>query len=318
MKRICLVFSLAFLFFVAACDSNFDNKDNKGNPSTESDTIVITQDYFILEEENPAIEGEIRDGGLWLSFFKDQILPVGVTDEDSYRLPDEPIQVEGLKGAPKCFIIADIGQDYNPVLCVLTDKGKVQMLSLWNAVTTGDLEVTEIPMEQIVGFKAGPGGPWEDEDGDIFYEYTTIYGIDTQGGEHEVPMYILENYLEYIDHGHDSDVVYQLFFSNDWKMRFVKGYYLGETMEEQVGRFWLLNEDWDNMVFRFGYEFTTCMEYTGEDIKTSEVKRSGVFEIRQDVIGSHVYTVTPIEGVDFCDKGMNVPVSFGPGSAYGG
>ena len=182
MKRIYLALSLA-LFLFAAC----------GNQSTNEDVTELSQDYLTMSEDQPAIFGEIKDGGLWLTFNKDQILPVGVVDEDSYRLPDGPIKVEGLKGAPKNFIIADIGQDYNPILCVLTEEGKVQILSLWNTVSTGDLEATEIPMDNIVGFNDGPGGPWEDEDGTVFYDYTTIYGIDEEGNEHEVDIYNLYN-----------------------------------------------------------------------------------------------------------------------------
>ena len=169
MKHIYLALSLAFLLF-ASCGTN--------NQPVDEDTTELSQDYVTISDDQPAITGEIKDGGLWLTFHKDQILPIGIVDDDSYRLPDEPVKVEGLKGAPKNFIIADMGQDYNPILCVLTEEGKVQMLSLWNTVSTGDLEATVIPMDNIVGFTDGPGGPWEDEDGTVFYDYVTIYGLD--------------------------------------------------------------------------------------------------------------------------------------------
>lgn len=309
MKRIYLVLSLA-MFLFAACGTN--------NQPLDDDVTELSQDYVTIDENHPAITGEIKDGGLWLTFHKDQILPIDVVDEDSYRLPEGPIKVEGLKGTPKNFIIADIGLDYNPVLCVLTEEGIVQMLSLWNAVSTGDVEVTEIPMQNIVGFKDDPGGPWEDEDGTVFYEYTTIYGIDTTGNEFEMPMYYFDNNLEFVTKAQEADVVYQLYFSEDWKMHYVVGYHLSDKVEELLGRFWLISEDWEEMSFTYGYELTTHMEYTGEDIVTTEVKQTGVFKMQYPDFDTRVHAITSVEGIDFGNQGLNVPVPFGPSSAYGG
>jgi hypothetical protein len=322
MKHIFLALSLAIVLFATSCNGK-SGKTHEQEPqpvmkTTPEIVSEMSQDYNTMEENRPAITGEIKNGGLWLTFHEDQIVPLGITDEDSYRLPDEPIQVEGLKGAPKNFIIADIGQDYNPILCVLTDQGKVQMLSLWNAVATGDVEATEIPMDHIIGFKDGPGGPWEDEDGTVFYEYTTIYAIDPQGNEHEIPLYVFDNDLEYVAKGKNANLVYQLYFGDDWRMRYVVGYQYSEKVEELQGRFWLISEDWDEMTFRFGYELNKRMDYTGEEIKTTEVERQGEFEMQYPDFDSRTHVITSIEGVDFGNKGLNEPVPFGPSSAYGG
>ena len=328
MKRIYLVLSLGLLVLTTACGGLLGKKEKTNKQSVANsvknkivkatEALELTKNYYAIDEDQPVIIGEIKDGKLWLTFMEDEILPLGVVDEDSYRLPDYPIQVEGLQGAPKDFIIADIGQDFNPILCVLTDQDKVQMLSLWNTIATGDIEVTEVPMESIVEFKDGPGGPWKDDEGNTFYEYTTIYGIDAQGGRHEVPLYSLEHDIEHVDHGQQADVVYQLFFTDDWKMRYVMGYYLSEKLEEQTGHFWLIDEDWDEMVFTFGYELTTRMEYTGEGIITTDVENQGVFEMRYVDFGNQGCMVTPIEGFDFCNNGMNNPVQFKPCGTYGG
>lgn len=328
MKRIYLVLSLGLLVLTTACGGLLGKKEKtnkqfvansvKNKIAKATEALELTKNYYAIDEDQPVIIGEIKDGKLWLTFMEDEILPLGVVDEDSYRLPDYPIQVEGLQGAPKDFIIADIGQDFNPILCVLTDQDKVQMLSLWNTIATGDIEVTEVPMESIVEFKDGPGGPWKDDEGNTFYEYTTIYGIDAQGGRHEVPLYSLEHDIEHVDHGQQADVVYQLFFTDDWKMRYVMGYYLSEKLEEQTGHFWLIDEDWDEMVFTFGYELTTRMEYTGEGIITTDVENQGVFEMRYVDFGNQGCMVTPIEGLDFCNNGMDKPVQFKPCGTYGG
>lgn len=322
MKHICLALSLAIVLFATSCIGKPGKTQEQDPQPVEKTTPEIvtdlSQDYVTLEESVPTITGEIKNDGLWLTFHKSPIMYLNIVDEYSYRLPEEPIKVEGLKGAPKNFIIADIGQDYNPILCVLTDQGKVQMLGLWNAVATGDVEATEIPMDRIVGFKDGPGGPWEDEDGTVFYEYTTIYGIDAQGGEHEIPVYLLDNDLEYIERMQGADADFKLYLGDDWKMRYIVGYYLSEAVEELQGRFWLISEDWDEMYFRFGYELTTRLEFTGEGVNTTEVNYKGVFDMQCPDFDTRKHIITPIEGVDFANKGMNVPVSFSPGSAIGG
>lgn len=322
MKHNYIALALALLLSATACNGLLSKKDKPQNQSVENvqydDEPDFSQDYFTMDEEHPTIVGEIRNGDLWLSFDKQQILYLNITDEDSYRLPEGPVKVEGLKGTPSIFIIADIGQDYNPILCVKTTKGKVQLLNLWNTVATGDLEVTDIPMDGIVGFKAGPGGPWEDEDGTVYYEYTTIYGLDAHGGMNEVPLYLLDNNIEYVERGQNGDVVFQLHLSDDWKMHYVIGYYLSEKVEEMQGRFWLINEDWDNMVFKFGYELTTDVDYMGDSPEEKAINRQGVFEIRRPGSDNDTHVVIPIEGIDFANKGMNVPVSFYPTGAYGG
>lgn len=298
MKRIYTALSLAFLFFVTAIYGS--TAFGQG----------LKQSYYTWEEDGPAIVGEIKNGGLWLTFYKDKITSVGLCDDDTYRLPNTPVKVKGILGKPKTFIIADIGQDYNPILCVLTNQGKVQMLSLWNTITTGDLEVTEIPMDGIVSFKAGPGGPNVDDEGEIFYEYTTIYGVDAQGGEHEVPLYFQAYELEYVTEIQGVDVVFQLYFSSDWKMRYVIGYYLSEKVQELQGHFWLVQEDWDNMVFTYGYELNAQLDFTGEGILSTDVDYRGTFTMRETDVLTGNHSVTPVEGIDFCNKGMNIPVTF--------
>lgn len=325
MKHIYLALALSVALFATSCigkPHRGKSETHRQRQTTEQPAPEIvadlTQEYVTMDEDQPAIDAEISNGGLWLTFHKDQILPLGIVDEYSYRLSDEPIKVEGLIGTPKNFIIADIGQDYNPILCVLTNQGKVQMLSLWNAVSTGDVAVTEIPMERIVGFKDGPGGGWEDEDGTMFYDYTTIYGIDARGGEHEIPLYNFDNDLDYIERTPNGDADFKLYLGDDWKMRYIIGYYLSEAVEEMQGRFWLISEDWDEMTFRFGYELTTRLEFTGEGVNTTEINQRGVFDMQYQDFDSRIHVITPIEGVDFANKGMNVPVPFEPGSAIGG
>lgn len=318
-----IAFTLGVLLLATACGNNAkQEKENKAvneSQQTPVETVASlaqSQDYFLWNDEKPAIKGEIKDGSVWLTFDKEQVVYQTTNDEEMYRLPDWPVEVEGLRGEPQGICIADIGQDFNPTLCVLLPDGKVQLLNLWNSMITGDLDATMLPFEGIVGFEAGPGGEFETEDGEIGYEYMTIYAVDAEGGKNEISLYTLEHNLEYSE---DYDVlVYRLHLSEDWKMIYVVEDRAHNRTEEERGRFWELEADWDNMVFRFGYELTEGFVYSEDGVKGNDELAKGVFEIRQNEGEWDLFFVTPIEGIDFCGKGLNQPVKFGHGSAYGG
>lgn len=323
MRRIFVLFSFGMLLLASACNNNAkQEKETKAvnepqqAPVETVAPIAQSQDYFLWDDEKPAIKGEIKDGSVWLTFDKGQVVYQTTNDEETYRLPDEPVVVEGLLGEPQGLVIGDIGQDFNPILCVLLPEGKVQILNLWNSTVTGDLDATLLPMEGIVGFEVGPGGAYESEDGEINYDHTTIYAVDAQGVKEEIPLYLLEHNLEYSD---DSDgMVYHLYLSEDWKMQYVVDDREHNRMEEERGRFWEMSSDWDNMVFRFGYELSEALVYSENGVKGNDEEARGVFEIRQKEGEWNAFFVTPVEGIDFCRKGMNQTVKFVRGSAYGG
>lgn len=322
MKRINAFLSLGVLLLAVACNNTStnekpDNTQPEPQPSTVTEIVpVLSQDYFLWDDEKPAVKAEIKEGSVWLTFDKEQVVYQTTNDEDVYRLPDWPVEVEGLLGEPQSLCISDIGQDFNPILCVLLPDGKVQILNLWNSTVTGDLDATLLPFEGVVGFEAGPGGEYETEDGEIGFDYVTIYAIDDKGGKVEIPMYLLEHNLEYAE---DFDeLVYRLYLSGDWKMMYVIDDRANDRMEEERGRFWEIESDWDNMVFRFGYELNEAFVYSENGVKGNDENATGIFEIRQNEGEWDAYYVTPIEGIDFCQKGFGNPVKFGRGSAYGG
>lgn len=329
MKQICIALSLAVFLMVTACNgpskANEDtmvqeNTSMSENHVTENlkETSAIPvetrremkQNYYTMDENVPTIVGELKDGELWLTFNKQHVIDCGIADENTYYLSESPISVTELIGEPKSFIIADIGQDYNPVLCVLTDRGKVQILSLGNAVVNGDFRATEIAMKDIVGFKTGPASPVKTEDGSMFYQYTTIYGIDSKEVEHEVPLYNLVNCVEYVEQIEGVDVVFQLYLTDDWKIWYMMGYYLSEKVEELQGRFWPIEADFENEVYTYGYEFTTRIEYPGDGMITTKVKTRGAFNLSAVNYDSNSCVITPLDGVDFCNNGLMKPVKF--------
>lgn len=330
MKQICIALSLAAFLMVTACNNgpskayedtmvqeNTSMSENQVTETPEETPAVpiethreMKQSYYAMDENVPTIVGELKDGELWLTFNKQHVIDFGIADENTYFLPESPISVTGLVGEPKSFIIADIGQDYNPILCVLTDKGKVQILSLLNTVINGDFRATEIAMKDIVSFKTGPASPVKTEDGSMFYQYTTVYGIDSKGVEHEVPLYDLVNGVEYVEQIEGTDVVFQLYLTDDWKIWYMMGYYLGEKVGELQGRFWPIEADFENQVYTYGYEFTTRIEYSGDDMITTKVKTRGAFNLSAVSYDSNSCVITPLDGVDFCNNGLTKPVKF--------
>lgn len=321
MKRIALL-SLGILLFATACNNNSTNEkpgnaQSEPQPATVKELVpVLSMDYYLWNDENPAIKGEIKDGSVWLTFDKGQIMTDIAIDEEVYRLPDWPVEVEGLLAEPQSIMISDIGQDFNPILCVLLPEGKVQILNLWNSIETGDLVANQIPMEGMVGFEAGPGGEYETEDGEIGFDYVTIYAFDAQGVKEEISLFLLDHNLEYSEKY--DELVYHLYLSEDWKMQYMVEDFVNNRTEEERGRFWEIESDWDNMVFRFGYELTEAFLYTMDGVKGVDENAMGVFEIRKNEGEWDASYVTPIEGIDFCGQGMNKPVKFEMGSAYGG
>ena len=79
-----------------------------------------------------------------------------------------------------------------------------------------------------------------------------------------------------------------------------------------------LKDAWE--IMRNAGVVTVCV--TKDDqlqgIITTNVENQGVFEMRYVDFGNQGCMVTPIEGLDFCNNGMNKPVQFMPCGTYGG
>ena len=135
-------------------------------------------------------------------------------DEESVVLADGDKVFEGINGLCKGVFLGTIGQDYNPVLCVLMEDGSVKTCSIFYAIHHGGPELgCALPgLKDVTGFESGGGGGWEDENGEMFYEYQTIYALDARGGRTEIP-HFLESGVYY---GSDDRYMYELTLTPDW------------------------------------------------------------------------------------------------------
>ena len=141
-------------------------------------------------------------------------------DEDNFRLEDGDNTLMGLNGLCKGVFLGTIGQDYNPVLCVLMDDGSVKTCSVFYATQHGGPVLSPVlpGFKDVTGFESGGGGPWEDEEsGETFYEYETIYALDARGGRTEIPYF--PNYGTY--YSKDERYIYEATLSPDWNYNLV-------------------------------------------------------------------------------------------------
>ncbi len=316
MKRLLLSLPI-LLIAMMACHTDTKpkettmNMDGTGVAETVKQRDSVCEHDYYLGFEQPAIRAEIEGNDVLLTF--DTVQFGGEMSRDGYLLPGMPLKVENLKGVPRSVFIADIGQDNNPILCVLLENGDVQILKLWNCLAYGDFQASEVLYNDIYSFRDGGGGLVENEDGEApFYEYTTIYAI-TANGEKEIDLYGFYPQLRYYEYNGDNvfpSCLYQLNLTNDWKMRYVVERFREESVKEYKGHFWNLSMDWDEMVFRYGYELTRLID--GEDPsdspQVSEISEKGVFEARLGA-GS-TFVITPTEGLDLAGIGLNHPIVF--------
>ena len=133
-------------------------------------------------------------------------------------------------------------------------------------------------------------------------------------------LYLLCHNLEKVVTFDNEDFVYQLKLSQDWKMEYIVGWYESDIALKQLGVFWPITEDYDKMVFRYGYELTKQVDFEEVDYEEddygmksveSEISEKGIFELRYG--GDNVYFITPIEGIDFLGflgKGLGQAIAF--------
>ena len=318
-KMFKLVVGLCSFMLITACGSA-SNEGVKNQvqeqPSEMEDSNKVAEkatkcDYFLFSE-TPAIRAEIKGNDVMLEFDEKELGQIRLGGSEGNCLSEKVAKVENLKGTPQSVFIGDIGNDFNPILCVLLENGDVQIMSLFDCVRHCDFEASDVLLHGISNFKEGPGGCYED-DGETRCDYVTIYAIS---GDKETEITLgfapggCLQYAEPMDNG--SVGICQLNLTSDWKMSYVLGWEESEIDMMLRGNYWAIHEDFEKMVFRYGYELKKQIEYDydtddGEEIVTA-ISQKGVFELRYSE--SQGYLVTPIEGVDFAGKGMNVPVEF--------
>lgn len=109
--------------------------------------------------------------------------------------------LQKMSGKCKGIFVGDIGQDFNPVLCMLMENGGVEIVDICQTLVFNELWTSGLleGFDNIVDFYAGGGGEYE-ADGQILFSYNTIYAVDKDGEKHEIryyPVCLPEYYMDY-------------------------------------------------------------------------------------------------------------------------
>jgi len=137
-------------------------------------------------------------------------------EEDAIVMADGDNEFNGINGVCKGVFLGTIGQDYNPVACVVMENGDVKMCSIFYAMQHGGPDLSDaLPgFKDVTGLENGGGGPWvEEESGETYYEYETIYALDARGDRTEIPYFM--DYGTYLARGDGKE--YEVHLTPDWQ-----------------------------------------------------------------------------------------------------
>lgn len=153
----------------------------------------LTVDFAALEGYNEAsyeydrfgIQAWVSGGSPVLYVNTDILFESGMFSPEYYMLPEGAVKLTGINGICKGVFIGDIGQDYNPILCALMSNGDVRILSIFDALRTGNVRMSERldKIHDITGFVNDGADPLPDGG----WSYVTIYAIDKNGDRTEIP-----------------------------------------------------------------------------------------------------------------------------------
>jgi hypothetical protein len=210
--------------------------------------------------------------------------------------------VEGLEGRCKGLFVGDIGQDFNPTVCMLMEDGGVEMLNYYASLGTDIgpgrfFSSGRLPdLQDIVLFKSG--AVVDTVDGEKIPVYRTIFAVDKNGANHEIhectrPTGLIHHMVE-VD-GINLDFRIEAY--PDWTIKFVCGIVESELLEGYFGRLKPLKVDYETGIYEYAYDFLehTVYEDLESDPTVEKVSVKGSFRLqeREDFNG---FDFTPLTG----------------------
>ena len=180
-------------------------------PAAEADNYVTEVTYGTPgTEEDFGISARIADGKVLVSIDADKFEHSIVGASMDYRLNESTYEVENTDASIVSILLSDIGQDYNPVLCMLREDGKVQIVDIFDAISRYGFFQASWPLpglENIAEFKAKNYG-----------DHAGIAAVTKDGKDTEVPYNTVGRQCDYVCQGFDTtDYTLTFTFTNDWK-----------------------------------------------------------------------------------------------------
>ncbi len=200
-------------------------------------------------------------------------------DEDSFVIASGDNLFSGINGLCKGVFLGTIGQDYNPVACVVTEGGDVKICGVFYAMQNGEPTLSDpLPdFKDVTGFENGGGGPWEDEDGETMYSYQTIYALDERGGRTEIPWF--NDYGLFLSQ--DGDASVEVMLTPDWRYYLTRYDGDGDLSETYSGSFFETDRSDGSIRFSFRQTGYGRLEEDGT-LQMENRIRTGKFTAKED------------------------------------
>lgn len=298
MKTKTLLFILLFVSFsLLSCGKKGSSQQEKDtNETTKSDTIKLS--YPSVDSDIP-YEVFLEDGRVSLH------LPLGLRQElslgSSLYLPEDVANPEGkdlfevtrlVAPCVKIFV-GDIGQDTNPMLCMLLNDGRVQLLSIIEAVRYRDFNAST-PIKQLQNIKSF-------ESKVVDNSYITIFAKDAAGKEFEILPFMVKHELEYpvLDKVGNPRLV--IILTPDYKIQLLMDRHEGSWGQIYKGYF--EGPDWIDEGEKGDYTFKlySARFENGMGIETQEIDEIGGFSLTpKGEIGSTI-ELTSSKIAEICD-----------------
>lgn len=284
MKHIFL--TIVFAALVCSCGG----KTNATGDGAAVVNNITKASYNIGEKDDSGITAKVKNGKVLVSVDADKFATTPFAGSMDYRLVEETYEVQNTDAPIVSIYIGDIGQDYNPVLCMLRDDGKVQISSLFDGISRLGFFQASYPLpnlNNIVAFKAK-----------TFEDYVGIAAVDGDGMEIEIP-YNPAGLQEYI-YTNAVGTQLRLTFTPDWKI--VCQHYITSAdggvaeIKEYVGEYTLayINDEYNNQ--EIGYTIHTLANVLADDNQPKPYKSKGTFKLQHLDDTSMQVSITPQKG----------------------
>lgn len=292
MKKATILFSLLCVVGLCSCNGKAGKAD-----------YVTKAIYNISETQPSGITAKIKDGKVYVSVDANQFAKAPFASGMDYRLVETSYEVQNLDAPIVSIHIGDIGQDYNPVLCMLRGDGKVQIASLFDGIGRLGFFQASYPLpnlNNIVAFKAK-----------TFEDYVGIAAVDGDGMELEIP-YNPAGLQEYI-YTNAVGTQLRLTFTPDWKIicqHFISGPDGGvQEIKEYVGEYTLayINDEYNNQ--EIAYTIHTLSNVLSDDNAPKSHDSKGTFLLQHLDDTSMQVSITPQKG-NLLPLPMGKPATF--------
>ena len=128
-------------------------------------------------------------------------------------------EVTRLAGSCVNIFVGDIGQDVNPMLCMLLSDGRVQLLNIFQAVLYKDFNASA-PIKQLRDIKSF-------ESKVVDNTYVTVFAKDASGKEIEILPFMVKHELRYPILNEVGNPPLVIVLTSDYKIQILMDRYEG-------------------------------------------------------------------------------------------